>query len=298
MAQPTAHTIVKPTGALPIVALLVGASIWGILWYPYRLLAQEGVGGGVAALITYGIAALAGLVLFPRAAREWLPHPWLFLAMGLSAGISNVAYIISVLEGNIMRVVLLFYLAPLWTIPLSRWLLGEKLGQRGFAVMAVAMLGALVMLWRPDIGIPWPASRADWMAVVAGFFFALCNVLVRKVESAGAAAKSLSIWIGVALVAVPVVVAFAPASSWAAVIPQWPMLLGVGLTIAAMSLVLQYGLSHVTANRAVVILLFELVVAAWAAWFFAGEVAGTKEWIGGGLIVAAGLLSGWLGDAK
>ena len=91
MAQPTAHTIVKPTGALPIVALLIGASIWGILWYPYRLLAQEGVGGGVAALITYGVAALAGLLFFPRAVREWLPHPWLFLAMGLAAGISNVS---------------------------------------------------------------------------------------------------------------------------------------------------------------------------------------------------------------
>ena len=61
--------IVPPAPYLPVLALLIGASTWGIVWYPYRLLAHNGVGGELSALITYGIATVAALALFPRAPR-------------------------------------------------------------------------------------------------------------------------------------------------------------------------------------------------------------------------------------
>ena len=89
--------------------------------------------------------------------------PWACLAMGLAIGWSNLAYVIGVLEGEVMRVLLLFYLAPLWTVPLAHVLLGERLDARGGAVMAIAIAGAAVMLWHPELGVPWPASRAEWL---------------------------------------------------------------------------------------------------------------------------------------
>ena len=46
------------------------------------------------------------------------------------------------------------------------------------------------------------------------------------------------------------------------------------------------------ANRAIVILLFELVVAAIASYWLAGEMMRPQDWIGGSLIVAASLASG------
>ena len=73
---------------------------------------------------------------------------------------------------------------------------------------------------------------------------------------------------------------------------SWGIWLPVGLALVAMSLALQYGLSRVPANRAIVILLFELVVAAFAAYWLAGETLRTQDWIGGSLIVAASLASG------
>jgi drug/metabolite transporter (DMT)-like permease len=59
-----------------------------------------------------------------------------------------------------------------------------------------------------------------------------------------------------------------------------------------MSYVLQYGLSRLPANRAIVILLFELVVAAFAAYFLAGESLRLQDWIGGAFIIAACVASG------
>ena len=70
----------------------------------------------------------------------------------------------AVLDGNILRVLLLFYLAPVWATFLGVYFLGERLTQRSWLVLAVAMAGALTMLWSPEMGWPWPRDGADWLA--------------------------------------------------------------------------------------------------------------------------------------
>ncbi|MDP2784248.1 MAG: EamA family transporter, partial [Sulfurimicrobium sp.] len=60
------------------------------------------------------------------------------------------------------------------------------------------------------------------------------------------------------------------------------------------TLTVQYGLSHTPANQAIVIFLFELVVAAISSYFLAGELMTMQEWLGGAMIVAASLFSGKL----
>ncbi|MBD3812466.1 MAG: EamA family transporter, partial [Betaproteobacteria bacterium] len=54
----------------------------------------------------------------------------------------------------------------------------------------------------------------------------------------------------------------------------------------------QYGLARVPANQAIVIFLFELVVAAVAAYFLSDERMGVQEWVGAVMIVTASLFSG------
>jgi len=136
----------KPPVSLPTLALLAGASLWGVVWYPYRLLAAGGIDGLWSTLFTYGLALIVGVCVFPRHARVLRRLPPLAMLMGLSIGWSNLAYVLAVLEGEVMRVLLLFYLAPLWTVPLARFFLGERLDTRGFVVMALAFAGAVTML--------------------------------------------------------------------------------------------------------------------------------------------------------
>jgi drug/metabolite transporter (DMT)-like permease len=277
----------------PAWALVAGASLWGIVWYPYRLLAQAGLDGIWATALTYGLAFVAGSVIFARELPALRRAPAWALLMGAAIGWSNLAYVLAVLEGEVMRVLLLFYLAPLWTVPLARLLLGEKLDLTGAATMALAFAGAATMLWRPEIGVPWPASRAEWLAVAAGFLFALGNVLVRKIDTMTDAGKSIAIWIGVtfaALVHLPWS-ALDASAAWSIAASRWTLVGGVGAALVAMSLALQYGLSRIPANRAIVLLLVELPIAVLAAWLLAGEVPKLKDWIGSALIVAASLTS-------
>jgi drug/metabolite transporter (DMT)-like permease len=289
-----------PLPSAPALALLAGAALWGVVWYPYRLLALAGIDGIWASLLTYGFALVVGVILFPRDAASLRRAPPLAILLGLAVGWSNLAYVLGILEGEVMRVLLLFYLAPLWTVPIARLLLHERLDRAGLLVMALAFAGAVTMLWHPGLGFPWPTARAEWMGLIAGLLFALGNVLVRRLETMTDAAKSMVIWAGVVVASLvhlpgsPV----AAKDAWGAAWAQWPLVAGVGLVLVALSLALQYGLSRLPATRAIVILLFELVVAAVASYFLAGETLRLQDWIGGALIVGASLASGWSGSTK
>src|SRR5688572_15908279 len=213
--------------------------------------------------------------------------------MGLSIGWSNLAYVLGVLEGEVMRVLLLFYLAPLWTVPLARFLLDERLDARGFAVMALAFVGAMAMLWRPELGFPWPAARAEWLGLFAGVLFALGNVLVRRLAEISDASKSIVIWAGVTVAALVHLSGSKVGAerAWSLAFEHGALVAGIGLSLLLMGLALQYGLSRIPANRAIVILLFELVVAAFAAHWLANESPRLQDWLGGAFIVAATVVS-------
>jgi drug/metabolite transporter (DMT)-like permease len=284
----------------PVAALLAGASLWGIVWYPFRLLAAAGLDGLWATVFGYGFALVIGLVAFPRHAAALRRMTPLAFLMAAAIGWSNLLFVLGIVEGEVMRVLLLFYLAPLWTVPLARMFLGEKLGLDGMAVMALALAGAVTMLWRPEIGFPWPSQRAEWMGVAAGFLFALGNVLVRRLQAMTDAGKSIAIWAGVTIAGLVHLSASAvdATQAWSIALAHGWLVAGTGAALVAMSLAIQYGLARLPANRAVVILLFELVVAAIASWFLAGESLRTQDWIGGLLIVSASLAGGYFERRK
>jgi hypothetical protein len=45
----------RASSRLAVAALLGGALIWGLIWYPYRLLRDGGVDGVVASTATYAL---------------------------------------------------------------------------------------------------------------------------------------------------------------------------------------------------------------------------------------------------
>ncbi|MFA5082505.1 MAG: DMT family transporter [Hydrogenophilaceae bacterium] len=278
------------------LALVVAASIWGVVWYPYRLLEQAGLSGSLSSLLTYLVALAVMLLLYlPR--RDWPSgNRSMLLAVALTAGWTNLAYVLAVIQGEIMRVLLLFYLAPLWTVMFSRYLLHERTGGWGLLVMAMSLAGAVVMLFSPDNPLPLPKNAAEWLGLSAGVTFALSNVLARRLKHVSTRRRSVWIFAGVLLIASwPATTGSDAAAVLATLGPSHLglVLLTGGLLVAA-TLTAQYGLAHTPANRAIVILLTELVAAAFFSWYWADEVMTTREWLGGALIVAACLFSGKL----
>lgn len=270
--------------------LLLGAAIWGIIWYPYRLLEEQGLAGPLATLLTYGLALLLAVLLYRRRLSGQRVDGWL-VAIALASGGCNLGYVLATLHGEIMRVLLLFYLAPLWTVLLARGVLGERISSLGLAIVGMSLSGAAIMLWHPQWGVPWPRQGAEWLALATGFLFALSNVLIRRAAHHSVEFKSTAVFVGVIIIALPVTLfdpsAVSPCLDWLTSL----LLIGVASLLVAANVIVQHGLARLAASRAIVILTFELPVAALASWWLVDEVMSVRDWTGGALIVVAGLLA-------
>ena len=288
----------KLTDRVPVIALLAGATVWGLIWFPYRVLEAGGVSGVMAATLTYAAAlALAVVMLPPPRAQRRVSA--LLVLIGLSAGWCNIGFTLAVIYGDVMRVVLLFYLAPVWTVLCARLLLGERLTAAGYGLMLLGLTGAIVMLWDPRAGLPLPRSLAEWGGLSAGAMFALSNVLVRKSAGYAIETKTFAVLTGCAAVGALAMLFNPPSVAMAArLFAHAPLLILLGVVLMSVNVAVQYGLASIAANRAIVIYLFELVVTALSAWVLAGEILTLNEWCGGVLIVAAGVLSERIGGSS
>jgi drug/metabolite transporter (DMT)-like permease len=273
----------------------MGALVWGLVWYPFRALNNLGIDGVAASAATYSIALLLSIVGYRRKLAD-LRLTRLLVLIAIATGLCNVGFVLATIHGHVVRVVLLFYLAPVWTVIFAYFLLGERLSAQGVWLMLLALGGAFVMLWNPMLGMPLPNDSWEWVALAAGVLFAFANVLLRKAQAYPIEHKSLCVFAGCVLVSLlafallPVVLP--TAGSWSAT--AITLLVLIGIIMWAVNYGVQYGLGRVPANQAIVIYLSELVFAAAASWLLAGEALTAKEWVGGAMIVGASLLSGRL----
>ena len=133
----------SPAG--PTLGLLYGATFWGFVWYPSRLLEAAGLAGPWLMLAAYATVFIAFAPFARHSLGEVRRQPVDILVLVGAAGWTNTAFVLAVLEGEVVRVVLLFYLSPLWTVMLGRWLLDEALTWRTGLMLGLGLSGALVM---------------------------------------------------------------------------------------------------------------------------------------------------------
>lgn len=275
----------------PVLSLLFAAAMWGVIWYPLRLLEEAGLGGLWATLVMYGVASIVGLWLMRGRWCELRRHPWLLVVLMLSNGWCNVAFILAVLDGQVVRVILLFYLSPVWSILLGMVILGERPDRVATITLVLALLGAAVMLWEPSMGMPWPRDASEWLAISSGMGFALANVMVRKLQDVSVPVKTAVTWFAVTLLALvwlSISGLSLPEASFVTV--GYAAMLGL-FGVVLMTLAVLYGVTHMPISRSAVILLFEVVVGAVSSLLLSNEVIQAVEWFGGGLIVLAAYLS-------
>jgi drug/metabolite transporter (DMT)-like permease len=236
-------------------------------------------------------------MVFGKHWRGIFMQPISIIWLGLAAGWANMSYVIAVIDGEVMRIMLLFYLSPLWTLLLARFWLKEPITKVGLVSIGIALIGAYIMLAGPFSKLenhwPIPQNIPEWLALTSGMAFAVANVITRKSNHLTIRAKSFAVWIGVvsaALMLAPFVSYSFPAPSFFSV-TNWLAMSLIALFLMAATILVQFGVTQLTAIRASVLFLFELVVAAIASYYLAHEVMSLNEWIGGSLIIAAALIA-------
>jgi drug/metabolite transporter (DMT)-like permease len=289
--------MVAPQAGLAALALTFNAFTWGVSWWPFRWLQERGLHALWATVLVYAVAVLLISLWQPRAWSQLWRTPslwWLVLA----AGTTNAAFNTAVTIGDVVRVVLLFYLMPLWAVLLARVLLGERLTALAALRVGLALAGAAIVLWPADgSGGPMPTSTAEALALLGGFAFALNNVMLRREAHRPESARALAMFAGGTLVSLGAALWLgglgtvpwppSPAPGWVT-----GLLVLAGVFLLG-NLALQYGTARLPANATAVIMVSEVLFASASAVALG---AGTMSWalgLGGSLIVGASLLAAW-----
>ena len=288
------------TAALAVTALVLNAFVWGVSWWPFRQLQGHGLHPLWATALMYLMIVAGVLAVNFKALRGFLASPQLWL-LGAAAGLTNVGFNWAVTVGDVVRVVLLFYLMPAWSVLVAWWLLGEKPTAGSLLRLALAMAGVLVVLKTPDSAWPVPQGAADWLAIGGGLSFAVTNSLLRKCADTPGSARMLAMFGGsgllaalAALLGMALEVVPGPALQAAGI----PVMLGLGLAFMASNTALLYGAARLTAGTTAIVMLTEILFASLSSAALGAAELTPRVLLGGSLIVLAAVLAAAAPSAK
>ncbi len=273
--------------------LLFSSSLWGLTWWPLKQFAAQGLSGPTLAMLTYGFAGLAGCAVLVVQRTELRAHALLWLLIALVGGGGNTAFVSAMVLGDVVRVMLLFYLVPVWSVLGGRLFLGERVSPRRGMAVALALAGAFLVVGG-TAAFDSPPGAADMLAVTAGLAFSGNNILARKAQGIPTASKSVAVLLGCGFTSW-LMLLLVPVSAAAAGTHFTPGLLAAlaVFSLLWMGLVTytwQWSVTRMEAGRSGVIAIAELVVAIVSATLWGNETLRTTEWLGGALIAMAAIL--------
>ena len=283
--------------AFPYLCLLFNAMVWGLAWWPFQTMHAYGLVAPWATSLIYSLLTLLTVVLVRGSWKDLLSHPVLWL-LALSSGLTNVSFNTAASTGDVVRVILLFYLMPAWTVLLAWRFLGERPTPAGMVRLLLAF-GGMALVIVPQ-GASWHSMTEgmglpEYLAIFGGFCFACTNVILRRSFHTPSMARVLAMFVG--CMAVGFIAACAGTATGA--LPSIPLphsvwitcILGMAVLVALGSWALQYGAARVPTSTTSLIMLSEVLFASISAWLLGATELTPRMLIGGALIISGALLA-------
>ncbi len=276
----------------PSVAIVVSTLFWGTLWVPLRQLNEAGLGSPWATAAGFTIPLL---VLSPFGVIRWRPIAaggWPLLQAGFLMAACIALYAEALLRGYVARVILLFYLTPVWSTLLARIVLGEPISRARWLTIALGLLGMFVV-FGIGTGFPIPRSAAEWMGLVSGFLWGWSMVALRRVAPHASEFDKVFVqflFLGLLFVLFTLVPG---GHGWTLPTPDvllrgtgWLLVLGL-VWMPLLLWLTMFGGSRLEPGRVAVLLMLEVVIGLASAAILTHEPFGPREVVGAIFIVGA-----------
>ena len=273
---------------LPVISLLVGTVFWGLLWWPLKFFAQVGLTSNLIGITAYTMVGVVAIPIVWRQRKSWGDEWRLLGLIGFFFALANISFNTALIHGEVVRVMLLFYLLPAWGALGGVLILGEKLSKQRCFAIAISLLGVFVIMGVDNLS--WEFSLADMMALAAGMFLSAAGVVNKMALKIPMASRSF-----IPFIFCPVLAAvgnyFAPTPMPEMSLITWGLLAGFAfIWILGATIFTTLGVSNIEASRASILQVTELFVAIISAMVVGGEVLEIKEYVGGALIILASLI--------
>jgi len=254
--------------------------------------------GWQVAAFRSGAAAMVMLLLVPAARRFW---SWRSAVVGAAYSCTMICFVLANKATTAANVTCLQGTAPIYTLLLAPWLLGERIRRRDGLLMAIMATGlAMFFFDRPGATESAPAPlQGNLIACLAGASWALTVIGLRWLErpararpgaareSAAAAVVTGNLFVFLVCAPMALPVATSQPADW-----LWIGYLGV-FQIAVAYILLTTAMGAVPALEASLLLLAEPLCNPFWAWWSHGEVPGRWAVAGGGLILVVTTAKSW-----
>jgi drug/metabolite transporter (DMT)-like permease len=288
---------------LAVLALALNALVWGLSWWPLHQLHAHGLHPLWATAAVFALATLVLCFISPQGWRHFKQYPQLWWLMAAS-GLTNIGFNWAVTTGDVVRVVLLFYLMPTWALLLAWWMLGERPTRGALMRLSLALVGVLLVLKTPESPWPLPQDLPDVLALLAGFSFALTNIWLLRLQHTPESSRIVAMFGGGAVMAtmcatlatyagvIPTVLTLFPDGSIVEKMTAWaPYVVGLSVAFLASNFTLQYGAARLSAHTTAMVMMSEVVFASVSSVALGASSLSWRIGLGGGMIVLAALLA-------
>ena len=282
---------------LPVFILLIGSVLWGLTWIPLKYFNQQGIEGVPLTLIAYGIVVLVFLPVIIRQYSCWKleqRYIWLIFILG---GIANLAFAVSMVYGDVIRVMVLFYLLPAWGVIGGKIFLNEEIDRTRWIAVFLALSGAFLVLGGFKLFDQAP-SWIDLLALTSGFALSMNNIAFRASAHLPVMSKIGMQFVGTFVLAALILFIFnqpMPAINTG----NLALLMGFGiLWLLAATMATQWAVTKLEVSRASILIILELVTAVLSAMWIGNEQLSLLETFGGLLIIVAAVLEAFRGDSQ
>ena len=277
----------------PNLIVLISCFFWGTYWIPLRYLDKDNNSSVWPIFISFLI--LSAILLKPLilSIKTILINKNFYFLLGcLFAALAISLYSESLIRGEIAKVVVLFYLCPIWGSILARIFLHQNFTKKRIISIILGFIGLEIIIGIEQ-GFFLPSNLVEWIAILAGITWALSLIFFNLAESTSGLQKtSLTIFfvpfIFLLLCFIPggrntiisnSLLSFNPPFIWIIMFAIFWLLPSILLIFVSVEIL--------DPGRVNILLAFEVVVGILSAALLTSEIIGFKELLGAFFVITA-----------
>jgi drug/metabolite transporter (DMT)-like permease len=272
LVAPSSHAHTRQA----VSTLVASAFLFGVMAVTARI-ASRRIPGPEVAMVRFAIGVLAVLGAAALGRASLRPRRWGWLLLrGIFGGMAVFLYFSCIEHVGAGLATLLNYTAPVWSMLLGWWLLGERPRRSAAVALALTLLGVICVVHGSLSGLAngvW-AFAGVFSAFASGVAITSIRAVRRRSADGSGSESSWTVFASFTgfglLTTLPAV--FGPLGRWVTPGPwDWALLAAVGAISVVAQLLMTQALEHVTGATMGIIHQLTVVVALVCGVLFLGE---------------------------
>ena len=277
----------------PNLTVIVSCLFWGTYWIPLRSIDSVNSGSVWPLFLSFLLLALILVKpLIKSITNIFINKNYFFLAGCFFAALGISLYSESLLRGEIVKVVVLFYLCPIWGTIFARFIHNHSFTIKRIFSIILCIIGLEIIVGF-EKGIILPSTTVEWIALLAGLMWAMSMTLFNLANTTSGVEKtSLTAFL---IPFVYLFLCFIPGGRNLAIpysllsihpIYIWMILFAI-IWLLPSILLTYFSVEVLDPGRINILLAFEVAVGFLSSALLTSEIIGFREYIGAIFVVSA-----------